>query len=157
MKFSSLFSMFLILMALVACQKEEDMIPDMDPVSKDTAVVDDGGDNTGLTVLKAGTFTGQNNYPASGTAQIIRDKQQQHFVRLGEDFKTSFATGSVTMYLSKKANLDLKSPESLLKLKVINTNGKHDFPISESQSTDFQYVIIWCAPAGIQFGRAELK
>ncbi len=115
------------------------------------------GDTTAFAVLKTGSFIGQNGYPASGTAQIIRDDKQQHFVRLGADFKTSFSTGSVTIYLSKNANLKLSDVASYYRLAAISANGQHDFSISAAQAGDFQFAIVWCAPAGIQFGRAELK
>ena len=152
MTFRSIFSIAALLFLFAACQKDETTNPitEPDPNPIDTA-------STTVTILKSGTFSGQNGYPASGAAQIIRDNMQQHFVRLGTDFKTTFATGSVTMYLSKNLNLKLNEANSFLKLAVINKNGTHNFPISESQSTDFQYVIVWCAPVGIQFGHAELK
>jgi hypothetical protein len=142
---------FALLFALASCQKDADTAPatpgpDPNP-----------NPDLSVTVLKTGSFTGQNGYPASGTAQIVRNVQQQHFTRLASDFKTSFATGSVTMYLSKHQSLRLNEPATWLKLAVINQNGQHDFAVSEAQSNDFQYVIVWCAPAGIQFGWAELR
>ncbi|MDZ4680157.1 MAG: DM13 domain-containing protein [Saprospiraceae bacterium] len=152
MKLISFLSIATFLFALASCQKDEVIVqvPDSGPNPGDTTTL-------AVTVLKTGMFTGQNSYQASGTAQIIHDINQQHFVRLVSDFKTSFATGSVTMYLSKNSNLQLSDATSLHKLAVINTNGSHNFAISPNQVNEFQFVIIWCAPAGIQFGRAELK
>lgn len=148
MKHKLILAIGCFLLLLNACQKDAATDPAMD---------DNGNAPTNVTVLKTGSFTGQNGYPASGTAQTIRDDQQQHYLRLGADFKTSFATGSVAMYLSKQANLNLGDTGSHHRLGVINTNGQHDFTITANQSTDFQYVIVWCAPAGIQFGRAALQ
>jgi hypothetical protein len=148
MNYKGFFPIIALLLVLTSCQKEEvtTMVPDPNPI-----------DTTAVTVLKTGTFNGQSGYTASGTAQIVRDAQQIYSVRLGTDFKTSFATGSVTMYLSKNSSLTLSDATSLVKLAVITTNGQHDFPISEGQASEFKYVIVWCAPAGVQFGRAELK
>lgn len=152
MTFKSILPLAALLFVFAACQKEASTNPDTTP---EPDPMDMG--STTVTTLKSGAFTGQNGYPASGAAQIVRDNSQQHFVRLGTDFKTSFATGSVTMYLSKNSNLKLSDAASFVKLAVINKNGMHNFPITESQAADFQYVIVWCAPAGVQFGRAELK
>lgn len=146
-------SFILLISALifVSCAKNEDeMAPPVNPPGGNTVTEP-------FTVLKSGNFKGQNGYPASGTAELGKDSAGTFFTRLKSDFSTTFATGSVTLYLSKSQNLSLNQPGSFIQLGVINTNGVHDFKLLTEPTSDFNFVIVWCAPASIQFGYAILN
>ncbi len=147
MKIKLLVSTFTFLLAFSACKKDETTVPP----------IDNNPPTANFTVKKTGTFVKANGYSTSGTAQLGTDEKGENIVRLKDDFKTTFATGSVTIYLSKNQNLKLADAASFINLAVINTNGLHDFKLSAAPTDDFNFVISWCAPAGIQFGMAELK
>ena len=121
------------------------------------SITQDPSDTSILTKIFKGTFTGQNGYPASGNVILGKNKEEIHYINLQDNFATSFATGSVTMYMSKETKLKLSDGNTFIRLGVINKNGKHDFKLDKVPDVGFKYVIVWCAPAGIQFGVAELK
>lgn len=108
-----------------------------------------------LTPKYRGNFTGINDYTVEGTATIGLDAKGKTFLRLEENFTSSFAAGSVAVYLSQKENLDLKDQTSFISVGVISKNGLHNFEIDFFDNT-FKYVIIWCSSAGLPFGKTEL-
>lgn len=147
-----LLSMFcFLILGLVSCGKDEantdsDQNQDMNP---DTVVE--------INKILEGKFTGQNGYKAEGTGTLGKTADGDYYIRLQDDFDASFATGSVTMYLSASANLKLAESTSFIKLATINKKGRHDFKLLGPPDASFQYVIVWCSPAAIQFGVAQLK
>ena len=165
----TLLSIFGIALLLAACEKAEmeTMVPmpEPDPMpvdsmpsgGMDTTRMDTTAMDTSTTILRKGAFQPQNNYVAEGTASLKRKADNSFKVVLDENFRTSFATGAVTMYLSKAQRLNLSDQSSFIRLAVINTNGSHTFDIEGSVSDDFTHVVIWCAPARIPFGFAALE
>lgn len=149
MKIWLLIPIILVLGLLTSCSKDEDSTVKEDPTDTST--------NEELTKVFQGVFLGQNGYPTSGTTILGTDKANTYIVRLNDDFSTSFATGSVTMYLSSTDKLKLSDSNTFIKLAVINKNGKHDFKLTSKPDPVYKYIIVWCAPAAIQFGIAELK
>jgi hypothetical protein len=140
-----------MLIGLASCSKDD--------VNTDT------GQNSGMnpdnvveiSKILEGKFTGQNGYKAEGTATLGKTSNGDHYIRLQNDFNASFATGSVTMYLSSSANLKLADNTTFIKLATINKKGTHDFKLASQPNASFLYVIVWCSPAAIQFGVAEMK
>ena len=110
-----------------------------------------------LTKVSQGSFTGQNGYKSVGTTILGTSKENAYYVRLNDDFDASFATGSVTLYLSSNPTLKLSEANSFIKLNTISKKGMHDFPLTAKPANNLIYVIVWCTPAAIEFGVAELK
>jgi len=158
---SILISLSLLLVLFSSCNKDE--IDVKDPITNNGNGNNSGNGNSvtdtskSYTVLKTGSFNGANGYPANGTAQLAKDSINRYFVILEKDFSTSFATGSVTMYLSKTANPNFKDSTTFVNLAVINKNGFYKFPLNSKPKDDLIHVVVWCQPAGIRFGHAELK
>lgn len=145
------FNLIVIVMLIFisSCSKEESTTEN--PKEEVTTVEN-------FTVLKSGTFVGMNGYNTKGSVELGKDANNKAFVKTKSDFSTSFATGSVTFYLSKNQQLVLSDASSLIKLEVISKNGEHFMEVSGGLPAEtFKYVIVWCAPARIQFGSAELK
>lgn len=139
----------LIIILFSACAKEE--------VSPEVMEEDMTNIPT-FTVLKSGTLAGMNGYSTKGGVELGRDANSKVFVKTKSDFSTTFATGSVTFYLSKNERLQLSDASSLIRLDVITKNGEHFMEVAGGLPADaFKYVIVWCAPARVQFGSAELK
>ncbi len=134
------------IITLITCTEDTSM-----PGDPDTS----GPEN--FTALFEGSFMGQNGYSASGTTKLGKDDLNNYWVRLDNNFNTTFATGSVTMYLSKQSNLNLPATDQHIKLGVINKKGQHYFKLNNEPTSDFKFVIVWCAPAKIQFGVAPLN
>lgn len=106
----------------------------------------------------SGTFVPAGGYRAKGMA-FINQANEKLILRLSQDFETSFALGTF-IYLSNSTNgQEIRS--SGIEIAEIRTNGAHTFDISakfpDVQITDFKYVIIFCKPAGVTFGFAEMK
>jgi len=152
MKHLIIFSFIGLTLFAQSCSKDDSGIE----ISEDS-ITQDPSNTSILTKIFEGTFTGQNGYPASGDVILGRNKEEIHYISLQDNFATSFATGSVTMYLSKESKLKLSDGNTYIKLGVINKNGKHDFKLDKAPDGMFKYVIVWCAPAAIQFGNSELK
>ena len=147
-----LFLSFLI--ALLACSKDVTTDTTIKEPAKPTVPITTP---TNLTVLKSGKFNGANGYPSEGTAQLTKDSLDRHSIRLAEDFTTSFATGSVTIYLATSMVLKLADANSYIKLGVIDKKGAHTFALEGKPTGNFNFVIVWCQPAGVKFGHAEMK
>jgi len=106
----------------------------------------------------SGTFVPAGGYRAIGTA-FLNQEDERLVLRFSQDFETSFALGTF-VYLANSTN-GQEIRASGLEIAEIRTNGPHTFDISAThpdvQITDYKYVIIFCKPAGVTFGFAEMK
>lgn len=142
----TLFLLAGVVLFMAACSKEEPEVTD-EPTSEFVTT----------TVVTSGKFVGRSNYPTEGTAQIQKDKDGKFYLGLQEDFKTTFATGTVSIYLSENENLDIKIASSFEEVAVISSNAKFQFALKNGYNTKFKNVIIWCAPFKVQFAVAKLN
>jgi hypothetical protein len=150
-KYFCFFILSILAFTWVACAKEESTT-DMDK-ENETPIIS----TLEYTAIKTGTFNGANGYPSNGKAVLGQDKAGTFYIILEKDFSTSFATGAVTMYLSKTAQPNFTIKESFIKLAVISKSGFHAFKLTAKPSDDLINVVVWCEPAGVKFGHAELK
>ena len=150
MKLKLIYFSFFCSILSISCSKEETFIPIEDNQEVGTIA-------EGFTISLKGTFVAMNGYPTKGGTALGKNKANENVLRLDDDFSTTLATGAVTIYLSKNENLDLREPTSHLKIAIVNKIGLHYFVIDKSELTDFEHVIVWCAPAGISFGSATLE
>ncbi len=139
----------LLLIVLMSCSKDESTIETPDPVIE--APVQN------LQVVKTGKFNGANGYPSNGSGSLSKDAKGKYYIVLENDFTTSFATGSVTMYLSATPLPDFNNTTSYIKLAVINKKGYHAFPLDGMPDDKLNNIVVWCQPAGVKFGHAEIK
>jgi hypothetical protein len=137
----------LVLVTFAACKKD----PVVVVTPPDTML------SVTFTGQKSGNFTGKNGYSTTGKVELGINEKSESIVRLNSNFQTMIATGSVAIYLSKNIDLKLSDASSAIKLADISQNGAYDFKLATAPDASFKYVIAWCAPAGIQFGNAELK
>ncbi len=150
-----IFSSLCFVLFISACTKEDVTLDH--PVVKPIETTVSSIPIKNLTILKSGEFNNAGGYPTKGIAQLVKDSINNFAVRLGEDFSTTFATGSVTMYLSNSMNLKLSEASTFIKLAVIDKKGSHFFALESQPKDELKFVIVWCQPAGIKFGYAELK
>ncbi len=105
----------------------------------------------------SGTFVPAGGYRAKGMAFL--NQENGLILRLSPDFETSFALGTF-VYLANSTN-GSEIRASGLEIAEIRTNGAHTFDITakfpDVQITDYKYVIIFCKPAAVTFGFAEMK
>lgn len=136
-----------IVLFMTACSKEDPAITD-EPATDEVV---------GTTVVASGKFVGRPNYPTEGTAQIQKDSEGKYYLGLQEDFMTTFATGTVSIYLSENENLDIKTASTFEEVAVIGKNGKFQFSLKNGYNTKFKNVVVWCAPFKVQFAVAKLN
>ena len=103
-----------------------------------------------------------NGTPTVGTLTILKDANNQEWLHLNADFTSSFATGTVTVYLAKSAarigDQRVLPPPPVPNIRAIgfvNQNGAQDLKISGSQQ-GFSHVVFYCETAEINFGNAPL-
>ncbi len=148
MKFAKIIFPFLLLLAFAACKKgEEGSGNPTDPTLPSGA----------FTAARSGVFQDQNGYNAEGGAELGTDEAGVQWLRFASDFNASLSTGAVTVYLSKNQNLALNSSGSFLRVDLVTKPGEHFYKIDPAVGGDFEFAILWCASAGVQFGNAELK
>ncbi len=106
----------------------------------------------------SGTFVPAGGYRAKGMA-FLNQENEKLILRLSSDFETSFALGTF-VYLANSTN-GQEIRAAGLEIAEIRTNGAHTFDISgkfpDVRITDYNYVIIYCKPAGVTFGFAEMR
>lgn len=106
----------------------------------------------------SGTFLPAGGYRAKGMA-FLNQENGKLILRLSQDFETSFALGTF-VYLANSTN-GSEIRVSGLEIAEIRTNGAHTFDLSAKfpnvQITDYKYVIIFCKPAAVTFGFAEMR
>ncbi|MEQ8927274.1 MAG: DM13 domain-containing protein [Fulvivirga sp.] len=126
----------------------------------ETITIDSSQPTGNLTVQQTGSFVAEGGTNSSGTVDIGTDTQGVQFLRLGSDFETAVATGTVAVYLSTSVvytpdpmngNPDLRLVGS------VNENGEAFFKLEPTAESKFTHVILWCTSVGVQFGNAELN
>ncbi|PZX51941.1 hypothetical protein [Algoriphagus chordae] len=108
-------------------------------------------------VLKMGTFTSQSGSNTKGMIDLVTDESGDFFVKLSDDFNSSFHTGTVTVYLSDSKNLTLSETSSFQLVAVVDAPGEHYYKLPNFPSAKFTHGILWCGAAAIPFGYAEFN
>jgi len=109
-----------------------------------------GIDETSVTVLKEGTFTGFDKvHTGSGTARIV-SVGDKRYIRFEEDFVVN---NGPDLYVGLGANGTYTKGSELGVLK--GTNGSQNYELPDG--VDPQEVWIWCKAFGVPFAKAVLK
>ncbi len=131
-----------------------------DPVQP---IINNNGPVAPTTVLRTGTLTAENGTPTAGSVSVIRDANNDQWVTFGSNFTSSFATGTVTVYLAKAASrigdqrvLPPPPVPNILAAGFVSSNGAQALKLPAS-STGFGYVVLYCETAEINFGNAPLN
>jgi hypothetical protein len=130
--------------------------------SKDAVetIIDSSLPNGAFTASKSGAITAQNDTGSKGTVSIGSDAKGTVFLKLGTDFQTVLATGTVTVYLSTSSSFKADPGNGNPDLKlvgIIAKNGETYFKLAALPEAKFTHVIFWCGTAGIPFGNANFK
>ena len=151
MKFKSIFFLPLLAaaaLAFTACEKETEVI--VDPTKPQGA----------FTVAKSGSFVEQNSTGSKGAAQLGTDEDGTQFLKFGSDFSTTFATGTVTVYLSTTMTFTPDPGNGNPDLRLVGPvtkAGENYFRLDPAAASKFAHVILWCASANVPFGYAQLQ
>jgi len=143
----SLFTLISLAM-FTACDDDEAVI--VDPTQPQGA----------FTVAKTGTFVEQNGTGSTGTAELGTDENGVQFLKFGSNFNTSFATGTVTVYLSTSMTFMPDPGNGNPELRLVNPvskAGENYFRLDPAAAAKFTHVILWCGSANIPFGYAQLQ
>jgi hypothetical protein len=146
--FSLVLFAIMVIGSFTACEKEKEVI--VDPTKPQGA----------FSVAKSGTFTEQNGTGSKGAAQLGTDEDGVQFLKFGSDFATTFATGTVTVYLSTTMNFtpDPGNGNPLLRLiGPVSKAGENYFRLDPVADAKFTHVILWCGSANVPFGFAKLQ
>jgi len=151
MKLKVLFFALLSIASIIsfsACEKEKEVI--VDPtIPKGT-----------FSATKSGTFVEQNATGSKGAAQLGTDEDGVQFLKFGTDFNSSFATGTVTVYLSTSMTFtpDPANGNPFLRLVgPVSKAGENYFRLVPAADAKFTHVILWCGSANVPFGYAKLQ
>lgn len=151
MKFNALvIALFSIssLAMLSSCEKEVEVL------------VDSSKPQGTFTATKNGTFVDQNTKGSKGAASLGTDEQGTQFLKFGSDFSTTFATGTVTVYLSTSSTFvpDAGNGNPNLRLiGAVSVAGENFYKLTPAAADKFTHVILWCGSASIPFGFAPLQ
>ncbi len=155
MKHTSLVLLLFAVVAFGGCKKD-------DPASTST-VTNNSGPIAPTTTLRNGTLVAENATPTAGSASIIRDANSDEWVSLGSNFTSTFATGTVTVYLAKSAarigdqrTLPPPPVPNVLAVGFVSSNGTKFLKITGSSAT-FSHIVLYCETAEINFGNAPLN
>lgn len=113
-----------------------------------------------LTVNRSGSIVAQNDTNSQGMVSYGVDDEGTFFVRLGDDFQTVLATGTVTVYLSTSDTFTADPANGNPDLKLIGAaqrNGEHFYKLDGAVGDNFTHLILWCASANVPFGFAALN
>lgn len=138
--------LFALTLAFTACKKDE--------------VIDPTVPNGEFTVSKSGTFVDQNGAGSAGKIELGTDEDGTQFAKMGSDFKTNLATGTVVVYLSTSATYTadpMNGNPALRLIGYINANGEQYIRLDPAAESKFTHVLLYCASAGVQFGNAALN
>ncbi|TAE55104.1 MAG: hypothetical protein EAZ89_06005 [Bacteroidetes bacterium] len=127
---------------------------------KEEVIIDPTQPSGAFTASRTGTFIAQNATGSAGMASLGTDEDGAQFLKLGSDFTTNFATGTVTVYLSKGQTYTADPANgnpSLRLLGVTRKAGEQYFKLETAVGADFTHVILWCASANVPFGYAPLN
>ncbi len=108
------------------------------------------------TVIRRGTFAGQNGYTAQGTLQIERTPEGGETMKLNSNFRVSSGAGAVSVWLARSSGA--LNTSTSLRVGTINRvfAGEFTFPIPSQGSIGFTHVIVYCDGFRINFGSATL-
>ncbi len=142
------------LIAIAGCKKD-------DPAPAQT--VFNVGPVPPTTTLRTGTLTAENATPTAGSVSIVRDANNEEWISFGSNFTSTFATGTVAVYLAK-SNARIGSQRTLppppvpniLSAGFVAVNGAQSIKIRAS-STGFSHVVLYCETAEINFGNAAMN
>lgn len=144
-----------LLVVSTGCKKDE--------VAPTTTVVNNNGPVAPTTTLKTGTLVAENGTPTAGTLSVIKDANNEEWVSFNSSFTSTFATGTVTVYLAKTAArigtqrmLPPPAVPNILAVGFVTKNGAAALKIPGS-STGFSYVVLYCETAEINFGNTLLN
>ncbi|MFM2392243.1 MAG: hypothetical protein RLZZ546_220 [Bacteroidota bacterium] len=113
-----------------------------------------------FTSARSGSIVAQSDTGSKGTATLGQDTKGTYFLKLGSDFQTVLATGTVSLYLSTSAMFKAdpgKGNPDLKLVGIIAKNGETYFKLSSAPDSKFTHMILWCGTAGVPFGNANLK
>ena len=126
-------------------------------------IVNNNGPVAPTTVLKTGTLTAENGTPTAGTLSLLKDANNDQWVSFNSNFTSSFATGTVTVYLAKTAArigdqrvLPPPPTPAILAVGFVSKNGAQSLKLP-APSDPFAYVVLYCETAEINFGNARLN
>jgi len=111
-------------------------------------------------LLKNGTFTGQNNYTATGALQIWQRADGTESFNTGTDFRVSGGAGSISIWLTDAAGANnLNSSANKIQLGSINSGfaGVYTFSIPSPGLSSYTHAVTYCTAARINFGSAALQ
>lgn len=140
--------LFALAMVISSCSKEE------------IVTVDSSLPNGTFTVSKTGNISSQNDTGSKGKVELGKDASGTNFVKLGSDFTTVLATGTVSVYLSTSAAFKADPGNGNPDLKLIgfiSKNGEQYFKLSSTPESKFTHFILWCGSANIPFGYAQIQ
>jgi hypothetical protein len=112
------------------------------------------------TVVKTGTFSGQNGYATSGGVEIVRDSTGAEFVLTRSDFRVSGGAGTITAWLTDGTGAgNLNSSSTKVHVGTINSGfaGVYTFPIPAPGLGAHSHVVMFCQSARVNFGNAALQ
>jgi hypothetical protein len=125
-----------------------------------TIVTIDSAQPNNFVAALSGNLVAENGTPTTGVVELGEDADGRTFLRLGDDFTTEQATGTVTVYLSTSETFT-PSPGTgnpdLILVGALNTNGEKFFQVTRDVPANFTHVILWCASANIPFGNARIQ
>jgi len=145
----------LLMTGFASCDDDDDD----DAPQVQTVTIDSSMPQGAFTPTVSGTFV-DDNAPTSGQVQIGTDEAGTQFLRLGSDFTTNVATGTVAIYLSTSDTFTADPPNGNPDLQLvgnITTNGEHFFILDPLYSDSFTHVIAWCTSVSVQFGNAQIN
>ena len=129
--------------------------------TKDVEVIVDSSLPQGaFSSSKTGSIVSQNDTNSKGAVNVGTDSKGTNFVKLGSDFSTVLATGTVTVYLSTSMVFVADPGNGNPNLKLIGTvakNGEQYLKLASAPDAKFTHLILWCGSANVPFGYASLK
>lgn len=150
---------YLIVFSLIIFSSACNASGDADPKNPDdTSGTPDKVKVTGkVEVLKTGTFTSQSGSNTKGMIDLVSDEGGAFFIKLSNDFNSSFHTGTVTIYLSNSKDLKLSETSSFQLVAVVDKPGEHFLKLPNFPNAKFSHGILWCGAAAIPFGFAQFQ
>jgi hypothetical protein len=110
------------------------------------------------TVLRVGTFNGQNGYSTSGSLQVLRQTSGTEVLMTGTNFSVSGGAGSIGVWLTNSTGAtNLNSTTVKIRLATINSgfSGAYTFTIPGGLG-NYTHAVTFCESASINFGNAQL-
>lgn len=135
-----LFNLIVIFLLLASCSKDE----------TSNVIINDPGVTTGK-VLAQGSLSGTPGHSVSGTAKLIEENGIK-IIRL-ENFSSTNGP-DLKIYLAKDVNASAFINIGNLK----SLNGNQNYSIASTvNTTEYNFILIWCQQFGVLFGSAQLK